>query len=107
MSNRAQRSVGIFTLLLLFLLGALGACTPALVSVRAPVGCAGGPPSAALPPKPYLPEVSAHSTDCAYALCLDSANYARLLERLRLLEADDNQVRALCSADLAADNRTP
>lgn len=87
------------------MLGALSGCTPALVSVQAPARCAGAPPTAALPAKPYLPQVSAHSADCPYALCLDAADYARLLERLRLLEEDDNRVRALCSTQLAAGAR--
>jgi hypothetical protein len=92
---------------LLALAGALCGCNPALIKVQAPAapaqacyggcapGCAGASPLPALPAKPYLPEVVAQTRRCPYALCLDSANYARLLERLRLLEQDDNQLRAL------------
>jgi hypothetical protein len=81
----------------------LWACSPALIKVQAPPRCAAvvAPPPE-LPPKPRLPEVAAAAGKCPYALCLDSANYARLLERLRLLEQDDNQVRELYSAALAA-----
>jgi hypothetical protein len=103
---RGSLPVGAFPALLMLSACAFSACNPALINVETPARCArAATPLGELPPKPRLPEVSAHAQNCVYALCLDSANYARLLERLRILEEDDNRLRELCSTELAADPR--
>gem|GEM_PF-3532514 len=76
----------------------LAGCQPALIKMQAPPRTACGAFFfAPLPEKPYLPEVFPARKDCPYALCLDQENYARLLKRIELLEADDARVRALYS----------